>query len=101
MEVFGSRRFAFLFSSKFVNLKMIFDIYLFIYFHTKAFSTNVPSSEAVRLQLDQFKITNSRKLKKWKWLLQGILKKTHFQNAAGATVHWLNHHLLAPLVSED
>ena len=74
MEVFGSRRFAFLFSSKFVNLKMIFDIYLFIYFHTKAFSTNVPSSEAVRLQLDQFKITNSRKLKKWKWLLQGIPK---------------------------
>ena len=26
-------------------------------------------------------------------------KKTHFQNAAGATVHWLNHHLPAPLVS--
>ena len=30
--------------------------------------------------------------------LQGVLKKTHFQNAAGATVHWLNHHLPAPLV---
>ena len=28
-------------------------------------------------------------------------KKTHFQNAAGATVHWLNHHLPAPLVSGD
>ena len=27
-------------------------------------------------------------------------KKTHFQNVVGATVHWLNHHLPAPLVSE-
>ena len=25
-------------------------------------------------------------------------KKTHFQNATGATVHWLNHILLAPLL---
>ena len=33
--------------------------------------------------------------------VQGVPKKTHFQNAAGATVHWLNHHLPAPLVSGD
>ena len=33
--------------------------------------------------------------------IKGIPKKTHFQNAAGATVHWLNHHLPAPLVSGD
>ena len=31
----------------------------------------------------------------------GCPKKTHFQNAAGATVHWLNHDLTAPLVSGD
>ena len=31
--------------------------------------------------------------------VQGVPKKTHFQNATGATVHWLNHILLAPLVS--
>ena len=30
-----------------------------------------------------------------------VSKKTHFQNNAGATVHWLNHHLPAPLVSGD
>ena len=40
-----------------------------------------------------------------KWCLvfwsTGCPKKTHFQNAAGATVHWLNHHLPAPLVSGD
>ena len=23
--------------------------------------------------------------------VQGVPKKTHFQNAVGATVHWLNH----------
>ena len=34
------------------------------------------------------------------WFLQGVQKKTHFQNVVGATVHWLNHHLPAPLVSE-
>ena len=28
-------------------------------------------------------------------------EKTHLQNAAGATVHWLHHHLPAPLVSGD
>ena len=28
-------------------------------------------------------------------------QKTHFQNAAGATVHWLNHHLPATLMSGD
>ena len=33
-------------------------------------------------------------------ILQGV-PKTHFQIAAGATVHWLNHHLPAPLVSRD
>jgi len=33
--------------------------------------------------------------------VQGVPKKMHFQNAAGATVHWLNHHLPAPLVSRD
>ena len=33
--------------------------------------------------------------------VQGVPKKKHFQNAAGATVHWLNHHLPAPLVSRD
>ena len=32
------------------------------------------------------------------WGTTGCPKKTHFQNAAGATVHWLNHHLPAPLV---
>ena len=32
--------------------------------------------------------------------VQGV-PKTHFQNAAGATVHWLNHHLPAPLVYGD
>ena len=31
----------------------------------------------------------------------GCPKKTHFQNAAGATVQWLNHHLPAPLVPGD
>ena len=30
-----------------------------------------------------------------------VSQKTHFQNAAGATVHRLNHHLPAPLVSGD
>ena len=29
----------------------------------------------------------------------GCPKKTHFQNAVGATVHWLNHKEPAPLVS--
>ena len=28
---------------------------------------------------------------------QNASQKTHFQNAARATVHWLNHHLPAPL----
>ena len=23
--------------------------------------------------------------------IQGVPKKTHFQNSVGATVHWLNH----------
>ena len=31
----------------------------------------------------------------------GCPKKTNFQNGAGATVHWLNHHLPAPCVSGD
>ena len=31
----------------------------------------------------------------------GCPKKMHFQNAACATVHWLNHHLLAPIVHGD
>ena len=39
-------------------------------------------------------------LEQWWKCIQGVPKK-HFQNAAGATVHWLNHHLLAPLVSGD
>ena len=30
-----------------------------------------------------------------------VSQKTHFQNATGATVHWLNHHLPAPLVFGD
>ena len=30
-----------------------------------------------------------------------VSQKMHFQNAAGATVHWLHHHLPAPLVSGD
>ena len=30
-----------------------------------------------------------------------VSQKTHFQNAAGATVHWLNHNLPVPLVSGD
>ena len=29
----------------------------------------------------------------------GCPKKTHFENAIGTTVHWLNHNELAPLVS--
>ena len=29
----------------------------------------------------------------------GCPKKTHFQNAVGATVHWLNHMKLATLVT--
>ena len=33
--------------------------------------------------------------------IQGVRKRTDFQNAAGATVHWLNHHLPAPLVSGE
>ena len=36
----------------------------------------------------------------WKEV-QGVPKKTLLQNAAGATVHWLNHHLPAPYVSEN
>ena len=36
-----------------------------------------------------------------KKLYTGCPKKTHFQNVARATVHWLNHHLPAPLVSRD
>ena len=35
------------------------------------------------------------------WFTYRVSQKTHFQNAAGATVHWLNHHLPAPLVSGD
>ena len=31
----------------------------------------------------------------------GCPKKTHFQNAVGATVHLLNHKLPAPLVSRN
>ena len=27
-------------------------------------------------------------------IVQGVPKRTHFQNAAGAAVHWLNHHSL-------
>ena len=42
-------------------------------------------------------------LRRWKSLkilkplhLCRVSQKTHFQNAAGATMHWLNHHLPAP-----
>ena len=32
---------------------------------------------------------------------QGVPKQTHFQDAAGATVHWFNHYLPATLVPID
>ena len=31
--------------------------------------------------------------------IQGVPNKTHFHNAVGATVHWLNYEKPAPLVS--
>ena len=36
----------------------------------------------------------------WKEV-QGVPKKTLLQNAAGATVHWLNHNLLELFMSGD
>ena len=34
-------------------------------------------------------------------IINRVSQKTHFQNTVGATVHWLNHHFTAPLVSGD
>ena len=37
----------------------------------------------------------------WYVYVYRVSQKTHFQSAAGARVHWLNHHMPAPLVSGD
>ena len=51
------------------------------------------------------KLSGNRGIKEQKvcmpFTLQGLPKTALFQNATGATVHWLNHHLPAPLVSPD